>query len=352
MVFTGKHLIKPSPSHLGDEHKCKGQAYERRWSLLTKNQIEYLKMQEQRRSNQANEELTARRDSNTYLLGTQQLEETRRSNMVREAQQSQTIEENRRHNIAQEEAQLRNIAESKRSHRASELIEGGKLSEQVRANRANEYLKRGAQDEQRRSNVANERIKSETNQINAYLGLQNVGIAASRANEEMRHNKAQEQITSQYNLGNLYLGLSTLGETIRSNQVREVETERSNVARETEAERSNKAREGETKRHNISEESIAYDKNAEAKRHNQRTEGQEDRRQDEIERSNKKQESIKVADTVQRYLSLGNDFIHDRATEGIALGNTLLRGVETLFGRGSLTNELEKYIYLGGGLNG
>lgn len=181
---------------------------------MTKNQIEYLKVQESRRSNLRQEELTAARDATSRELGFATLGETTRHNQATEAHNTAVLGESQRHNIAQE--------------RHNSLV----LGEQTRANMAREALERSAQEETKRHNVTVEMETSRHNIASENIQSEANQISLSRAEEEKRSNLARE------------------AETLRSNQARESETYRSNVAREQETFRSNVAREQETARIN------------------------------------------------------------------------------------------------------
>lgn len=171
---------------------------------MTKNQIEYAKLQEQRRSNLRQEELTSSRDTTTRELGFANLAEATRHNYATEAHNVQVLGETRRHNLAQETYNLSYLEETSRHNLATEAHNADVLLETSRHNREQEYVSR---------------LDSDTRRL--------------QLTELQRHNVATE------------------AETARSNQARERETERSNVARESEAHRANVARELETNRSNL-----------------------------------------------------------------------------------------------------
>lgn len=199
---------------------------------MTKNQIEYQKLQESKRANRAqeaetkranlmNEELIRSRDTATLDLRGRELQETQRSNQAREAESFRSNlareSENYRHNVAQER-------ETSKHNRAQEELGYANIS-----------LGYSNLVETRRSNQANERIRE------------------SELLERQRSNLANEAIGRR--------GL--INEFIRNK-----ETERSNRAREKENNRSNLAREEETHRSNLAREQQARDELAERKRRN------------------------------------------------------------------------------------
>lgn len=172
------------------------------WYVLTKNQIEYQKLLEERarnvelrRSNTANEELTRRRDLGTLELRGKELAETQRSNYAREF-------ETNRSNIAKE-------IENVRSNKARE-------QETHRSNVANE-------EETKRANVERERETSRHN-------------IASEGNERLKAEAAMGRAAAQF--AQVGLGYANLNELNRSNLAREQETVRANKAKETETTRS------------------------------------------------------------------------------------------------------------------
>lgn len=86
---------------------------------MTRNQIEYAKLKEDRRSNRAQEQLTSQRDTNTYTLGLATLDETKRANRAKEAENSKhnrnteglgwaTLMETHRANVTDENERERN----------------------------------------------------------------------------------------------------------------------------------------------------------------------------------------------------------------------------------------------------
>lgn len=185
---------------------------------MTKNQIEYAKLLETRRSNIAQEDLTKSRDA-----------EGARHNLVTEGISRASLDETSRANKAREQ-------ETRRANLASETLTAARDAETARANLEREK-------ENFRSHAAQERIQLTTLEETRRANL-------AKEQEAKRSNQAKEQLTAR----ELNIKDATLSETIRSNQAREVELNRSNVARELEANRSNVAREAETKRHNIADE--------------------------------------------------------------------------------------------------
>lgn len=189
---------------------------------ITRNQIEYYKLLETRRANQAQERLTQIRDFNANRLGLATLDETSRSHRASEAI---STEANRLQSIDVQTRQL-SQQETARSNLAREQLTREQNIEARRSNLAREALTAQANAETYRSNRASERIRSEQN------------LLTKQANEEARRsNLSRESIQRQQTQISAYqaeTGRLSLAETQRSNLVREAETERSNRAREYE----------------------------------------------------------------------------------------------------------------------
>lgn len=67
---------------------------------MTRNQIEYSKAVETRRTNLANEEITRKRDARQHYVNMLNYEETQRANKAREAYNSQSLAQTMRYNYA------------------------------------------------------------------------------------------------------------------------------------------------------------------------------------------------------------------------------------------------------------
>lgn len=159
--------------------KLRKHLYERRSFNMTKNQIDYWRSQEEKRSNQEKERL------------------------------------------------------NRKVQRWNEHVQFHTLRETQRANQAREQ-------EQRRTNLANEQLKSQSNLItqNHYQNMEAETNRANLANEQLRavSNDLQKQsillgyhqadVSRQNTLSNVGLGYSQLNEATRSNLAREAETTR------------------------------------------------------------------------------------------------------------------------------
>lgn len=209
---------------------------------MTRNQIEYWRLQETKRSNLANEQLKAEANRNQYNLGManiqlgySQLAETTRANKARE--QYNLLVANRQFTL-----DLRAQAESERMHRANELLQSQQLAEQRRHALESERLQnlsvrndqiRTLNEQRRQSEVERQNRVSEMYQGMNLLETQtshrnNEAIARFNASENQRANLANERIRSI----SLNIQLGSLNETRRSNLAREAETNRSNRANE------------------------------------------------------------------------------------------------------------------------
>lgn len=167
---------------------------------MTKNQIEYAKLLETKRSNLANEDLTRKRDTTAREVGLGNLQEGQRHNKATETQASASLDETVRSNKVREtEAARHNVAgevEMYRHNVSGERLQSAAQAEQARHNRAGESLTASTIAETQRSNIA-------------------------RETETARSNMALEALKGAAN-----------AETARSNLAREVETNRSNLANE------------------------------------------------------------------------------------------------------------------------
>lgn len=161
---------------------------------MTKNQIEYAKLVEMRRSNRAQEELTGTRDSRSYEVSRSQLVELGRHNLAQEKQAKLSLDEESRANRTREAETMRhNVVteiESERSHRTGEGLEQAKLAETQRHNRTTEQVGAGTLAEQGRANRANEALKG-----------QQIAESARQADQTLvelnRHQTATEGIQQQ-----------------------------------------------------------------------------------------------------------------------------------------------------------
>lgn len=209
---------------------------------MTRNQISYWTLEENKRSNRVNEAETQRsnkareKETNRHNLATE--EETHRHNVATELLTSQAQAEQARHNGVTEMQNSIALAETERSHRANEglqlqqiylgyanlglgyaqLEESQRhnaanekfnllnLAETERANEAREQISRDQLDETIRSNKANETINT------TRMMLDNAQKAAALA-EETRHNITVEEETERNNkTRNVFEGLTTLNE--------------------------------------------------------------------------------------------------------------------------------------------
>lgn len=184
---------------------------------MTRNQIEYWRLQETERSNRVNEQ----HNRNVLAYNYQVLAETRRSNLAREA-------ETRRSNIAREK---QNLLDSNRNFELQKRSQ----EETQRHNRAVEQLNAQAQLETTRSNKAREQLQAQANAIQA----SSMTLKSNELNETVRRNKANEQLEMSRQVEqrrsdkqNELLNQLRLGEIRRSNLATEAEKRRSNMATE------------------------------------------------------------------------------------------------------------------------
>lgn len=184
---------------------------------MTKNQIEYNKLLESRRTNMENERIRDRANEISFSLGTSNLDETQRHNRVVEGLQSRSLDETVRSNLANEQL------------KASAQVE------QQRSNRANEALTLRQRIEQARSNQAQERLKEMDILHTDERAKQQVSLGYSQLGESARSNRAQESLTaSSQGVAQVrnQIDQARVDESIRHNQAVERETNRANVVRE------------------------------------------------------------------------------------------------------------------------
>lgn len=213
---------------------------------MTRNQIEYWRLQETERNNRAVEKETNRanlareretnrsnlaREAETHRTNVAVEKETQRSHLAGEQltrlQMQQNLfltrldqDERARSNRANEQINLKRVEESYRSNRANEVIARADQrvkeidavtrragqAEAERANKANEQLRREAQYETQRSNKAQESLKRDLNAITqsynqGRLSIDHGNLAQRQreASEIQRHNLAQETETHRAN---------------------------------------------------------------------------------------------------------------------------------------------------------
>lgn len=194
---------------------------------MTRNQLEYARLLETRRSNMANEVLGGQQ----VQISQGNLAEVIRHNQAGESQQGRSLDEAIRHNVQTENLNSRSIQEGERSNRAREY-------ETQRSNIAREH-------ETLRSNVERENETARHNFVTE--GQTNVSLSLSdQAQRELERSHRATETTN----------LLKVSEDARSNLARESETYRSNVAREREASRSNIANEQERLRSNLRSEEL------------------------------------------------------------------------------------------------
>lgn len=142
---------------------------------MTHNQIEYWKLQEQKRSNLANESETNRsnvaRESENYRHNTATEAETYRHNTVGEAQVWSAQAESKRHNLVTESQTWSSQAEAKRHNLASENLTAEGLDVQRQRNadlawkEATDVL---LHNESNRETQRHNRAQETTDQFKAY----------------------------------------------------------------------------------------------------------------------------------------------------------------------------------------
>lgn len=242
---------------------------------MTKNQIEFAKLQEQQRANRAQEALTGRRDTLTAQLGLNTLEETKRANRERERQNTVVLGETQRHNLRLESLQAIGLDETSRHNKAQEQVSLQVANETARSNRARE----------RETSRANKAQELEANRSNRVREAETARANRAREAEDVRAHNLNYDIGRQ----NVALGYGNLWESQRRTDL-QIEQ---NYAELAERQRHQRAVEQETKRSNRQNEALNKRKQIEAERHN------------------KKSENIDIANTVIR----GADVVTDAGTD-------------------------------------
>lgn len=207
---------------------------------MTKNQIEYQKMQETRRANLASEALTARRDEASRRIGLDTLQETARHNQQVELQARDNLAEQYRNNVA-------SLQELQRAHLASEGIAG--YNAETQRQQQEEYVRHNQVAEALTKYGADTSKLAAEMSAGAHVSAAGISAGASQyASDNALMAKQLEIDLQKYGID------TTAG--LRGAELSE--TQRSNIARETELNRSNVAKESlqaggltETIRHNI-----------------------------------------------------------------------------------------------------
>lgn len=173
--------------------------------------------QETNRANLARERQNAINSDRQNTQFFASLAETKRANQEREKISYAQLKETNRSNLANEQiarynaiSSRMNVLETMRTNQAKEAQSFLNYTESVRSNKAKELIQRASLSETRRSNIANEDLRINTLQ------------------ETIRSNKAREDISR---FGNV-LTLQNLHETTRHNRVSEAELNRHNLASE------------------------------------------------------------------------------------------------------------------------
>lgn len=184
---------------------------------ITRNQIEFQKLVETKRSNQAQEAQTAARDAATaeYQKSTvsndmAKLRETERSNRERERQSQISLDETARSNRAREDLTRVQNVEQSRHNLAVEQLQNLTFLENQRANLAREA-------ETTRSAKERERLQGEQNAETRRSNLAREGLSLDQLSEQIRSNLAQEAIRERAN----ELSELNLSESMRSHKVQE-----------------------------------------------------------------------------------------------------------------------------------
>lgn len=256
---------------------------------MTKNQIEFLKYQEQQRANMAQETLTRSRDYNNFTLGSRQATEIERHNQAVEQQQRVSLDQDWKKfqqsyglSVLQLEEQARaNRAREDETHRSNQAKE----KETTRANVAREALGIQTLIEQQRHNMVGE------SHDQVRLGIQRDELSerqrSNLASEAIRRNELSEAIRSH----KATEGLRSRELGIRANELSSLNQYRGkqlllDSARLDEQIRSNVASEDERLRSNLAQEALAMQKLDDYYE-------LETRKQEEIERANRSNEAIR-----------------------------------------------------------
>lgn len=235
---------------------------------MTRNQIEYAKLNETVRANRAQEQLTADRDAAVRRLGLDTLAETSRHNQQVELQARDNLAEQYRNNVAQ-------LAELQRSHMSNEGIAvsnyeraNRELSEAIRSHQASEQiaidrlaLDRAGLAENQRHNLANEDI--------SLFGTQSSRYAAELSSSSHVSAASIAAAASQYASDNTLIARQLQNDVQKYGIDVNAQAQRSSVAEQY---RSNLAREAETRRANLARESLLRGQQLETARHNVATE--------------------------------------------------------------------------------
>lgn len=228
---------------------------------MTRNQIEYLKYQESKRANIAQETETnranvVREQQNLAMLGEtsrhnlateglsmqQFLEqsrhnleteaETKRSHLVNELELSthnrNTEAETARANRAAEQHRIDQLNETIRANRSSESLRSRELQERERASRASEALTRQRNDETERANRVAEQLREQQFAHQQVIDTRKLDIEQYKADETHRSNLVYEGVA----IADKVTRAGQLAENIRADLANEAENARHHIAME------------------------------------------------------------------------------------------------------------------------
>lgn len=162
---------------------------------MTRNQIMYQQLQETKRSNLVNESLTAKRDQNTFTLGMLNYSETQRHNLAYEAEVSRhnrAVEDNAARTLELTAIDVQTRQQQAATQRYAAETQRIQALEQQRHNKATESFSYAQLSEQSRHNKATEAVAwSQAYEI-ARHNVASEGISNAQVIELRRHNTASE----------------------------------------------------------------------------------------------------------------------------------------------------------------
>ena len=217
---------------------------------MTKNQIDYLNYLENVRAHQASEGLTQQTLDETKRSNQVREKETFRHNYVGEQISDYGAREQARHNLVGENLTFQNYLETQRSNLARETeTHRSNVAQETETHRSNA----AREEETHRSNVAREIETRRSNQANESIGWANVKVAQSNAAANMIQANASA-LNAQTRVAELEHKKDYDASYLRENKRHNIETEvlqsYSNTTARYDAE-TRRQQANEAKRHNM-----------------------------------------------------------------------------------------------------
>lgn len=155
---------------------------------MTSNQLAFVRLLEDQRSNRENERIQSERNA----IDWQKLYETQQNNAISQALERSRLEEVARHDVAQEQFQLyQQRMNARETHRAN--VESEKIRQEQN------QISWAQQQESERHNLASEYAQEHATQVRQWDVEAQSTYRQAQLEETARHNWAQEQESARHN---------------------------------------------------------------------------------------------------------------------------------------------------------